>query len=184
VTTPGQAGGSDDDRLNDPKAVDAAFDAIVANIDQSSTGASADPWPEAEDDDPAGPPELEDPPPSRPRTPRADWSGWEDIRPLLQPSHEGEPVDEGGPVDADDDEHYVPPPPPPVPRGDRVVRWAWAGAVGAPVTALLLPLIGWQLDGLVGLLLVAAFLGGFITLVSRLRPGPRIDDGPDDGAVV
>ena len=63
-------------------------------------------------------------------------------------------------------------------------RWAWAGAVGAPTLAIVLPLLGWNVDGLTGIALVVAFLAGFGTLVSRLRPGPRLDDGPDDGAVV
>jgi len=35
----------------------------------------------------------------------------------------------------------------------------------------------------VGILLVGSFLAGFATLVSRLREGPTIDGGPDDGAV-
>mgnify|MGYP000305287034 CR=1 FL=1 len=78
MTAPGHPGGSDDDRLNDPKAVDAAFDAIVANIDQTRTDGSADPWPDAEGDGPGNPGDPESPPRTDPRTPRADWSGWED----------------------------------------------------------------------------------------------------------
>jgi hypothetical protein len=65
-----------------------------------------------------------------------------------------------------------------------VGRWAWAGAVGAPLLAIVLALLGQGLDGIIGIALVVAFLAGFGTLISRLRPGPRIEDGPDDGAVV
>lgn len=37
---------------------------------------------------------------------------------------------------------------------------------------------------MVGALLVAAFLGGFVTLISRMRPERTMDDDPDDGAVI
>lgn len=164
------------DDLNDPEAIEAAFDAIVAGIDRDAV---EERWPATEGEPP--PPAAPDPTvvDRSVRTPRADWEGWDDVRvPEPDPAETDELDDE------DDDEHYVPPPPPPVPRGDRVIRWAWAGAVGAPVLAIVLPLIGWPIDGLVGALLVTAFLGGFITLVSRLRSGPQIDDGPDDGAIV
>jgi hypothetical protein len=170
TTSPDDSGDRDDSR-----AIDAAFDEIVANIDAPGTAASSAPWPAAEGETgerPAPP----DPPPAPQRTPRADWSEWDDIR-MPSPPPPDELID-------NDEDHYVPPPPPPLPTGDRIGRWAWAGAVGAPVLAILLALIGWGLTGLTGLVLVIAFLAGFGTLISRLRPGPRIDDGPDDGAVV
>ena len=48
---------------------------------------------------------------------------------------------------------------------------------------LLLAALTWsRLPTLVVILTLAAFVGGFITLVARL-PRDR-DDGPDDGAVV
>ena len=177
MTTASGSGESDDrDEFGDPKAIDAAFDEIVANIDHPTTPASTDPWPDVENDHGnAQPGEPTDVPI---RTPRANWTGWDDLRPL----HE-----EAADAEADDDEdegHYVPPPPPPVPKGDKYIRWAWAGAVGAPLLALVLPMIGHPIDGFTGLLLVGAFLGGFITLISRLRPGPHVDEDPDDGAVV
>jgi hypothetical protein len=175
TTTPGSGEPDDRDEFGDPKAIDAAFDEIVANIDHPTDITTTDPWPDVENDHGTTQPEAPADVPTR--TPRTSWTGWDDLR---QP--EAEPTDDTD--DEEDEEHYVPPPPPPVPKGDKIVRWAWAGAVGAPVLAILLPLIGWGIDGLTGLLLVAAFLAGFVTLISRLRPGPRIDDGPDDGAVV
>jgi hypothetical protein len=193
VTTVPGSGDSDDrderepEDLNDPKSIDAAFDEIVSNIDSPGTAASTAPWPDAEgtgsseaegdtDAAPEGGPAA-----MSPRTPRSDWSEWEDIRvPAPEPDEHVDELDD----DTDEEGHYVPPPPPPVPKGDSVTRWAWAGAIGAPVLGLLLLLLGRNLDGMLGLLLVAAFLAGFVTLVSRLRTGPRIDDGPDDGAVV
>ena len=169
----------DRDESGDPQSVDAAFDEIVANIDKPSTSASTTPWPDAEDDE--GP--LAAPPSAEVvRTPRPDWPGWDDVR-VPDESADDEDDDEFGESD-EEEGHYEPPPPPPVPRGDSVTRGAWAGALGAPLLAILMPLLGWGMDGLVGLLLVGAFLAGFVTLISRLRTGPRIDDGPDDGAVV
>jgi hypothetical protein len=172
----------DGERSDDPHAIDAAFDDIVARIGQPDTAASTAPWPEAENRDPG---DSEDStasdaaavtPPAR--TPRQDWPEWDDVRvPAPTP-------DELADAEASDEGHYEPPPPPPVPRGDSIARWAWAGAIGAPALAILLPILGWDLDGLTGIVLVIAFLTGFGTLVSRLRPGPRVDDGPDDGAIV
>ena len=168
-SSPDDAGSSDD-----AHAIDAAFDEIVANIDQPSTAASTAPWPEAEDAtvDPPPPPPIA---PTPQRTPQSEWSEWDDIR-IPQAEPPLEPVEDEG--------HYVPPPPPPLPKGDAAGRWAWAGAIGAPILAIVLPILGWGIDGLTGLALVVAFLAGFGTLIARLRPGPRVDDGPDDGAVV
>jgi hypothetical protein len=175
TTSPDDSGEPDD--ADDARAIDAAFDEIIANIDAPGTASSSAPWPPAEGETDAEPPSPSVA--STPqRTPRAEWDEWDDIR---VPTPASEPQDE----DADeDDEHYVPPPPPPLPKPDRVTRWAWAGAVGAPALAIVLPLIGWGLSDFTGILLVIAFLSGFGYLVSRMRTGPRTDDGPDDGAVV
>lgn len=171
---------SDDphDGRPDPEKLDAEFDAIVARLTARDTGAV--PWPEAEETSDAG----DGPPPPAPprRTPDRDWAEWDDLRiPSVEP--EAESADEQDEDDADDD-HFVPPEPAPVPRGDARLRWAWAGALGAPVLAIILPLLGWGLDGLTGIGLVLAFLVGFGYLISRLREGPRVEGGPDDGAVV
>lgn len=162
------------DEPDESHAIDAAFDEIVANIDGPGSAASSAPWPEAENTS-----EGSQPPPTGPtpqRTPHTEWSEWDDIRiPQAEPA--AEPAD-------DDEGTYVPPPPPPLPKGDRITRWGWAGAVGAPLLAILLTFLGQALDGLIGIALVGMFLAGFITLITRLRQGPSIDDGPDDGAVV
>lgn len=161
------------DGRNDPDELDAEFDAIVARLTASDTGAV--PWPEAEEASDAG--DAPAAPPAQ-RTPHRDWAEWDDLRiPSVEPEADSS-------EDADDDGHFVPPEPAPVPRGDSRLRWAWAGALGAPLLAILLPLLGWGLDGLTGIGLVLAFLVGFGYLISRLREGPRVDGGPDDGAVV
>jgi hypothetical protein len=165
------------DGRNDPEELDAEFDAIVARLTAPDTGTV--PWPEAEETSDAGDaPAAPTPPPAK-RTPDRDWAEWDDLRiPSVEPEAD---ASEG---EDDDDAHFVPPEPAPVPRGDSRLRWAWAGALGAPLLAILLPLLGWGLDGLTGIGLVLAFLVGFGYLISRLREGPRVDGGPDDGAVV
>jgi hypothetical protein len=85
-------------------------------------------------------------------------------------------------LDEGPEEHFEPPPPPPVPRPSRHA-----------VLALLLVVLGivflatpdWLgFDDRTGLTLgVIAILGGGVLLVLRLRE-TRVDDGPDDGAIV
>lgn len=86
------------------------------------------------------------------------------------------------PVRPDPDEHFVPPPPPPLPRGDRVSRLAWAGVLGAPVFLVLAVALGWRLPSWLTVLAAGALVGGFVTLVARMRGHDPHD--PDDGAVV
>ncbi len=85
---------------------------------------------------------------------------------------------------AGDDEHYVPPVPPPLPRLDPVSKGAWAALFGGPAYLLLAVLLGWVVPGWAGFCAVAAFVGGFATLVVRMGDRPPNDSGPDDGAVV
>jgi len=82
----------------------------------------------------------------------------------------------------DEGEHYVPPPPPPIPRGDAVSRAAWAGALGGPGLLMVAAILGLGLPSWLVGLCVAGFVGGFATLVLRLRGHDPYD--PDDGAVV
>jgi len=78
------------------------------------------------------------------------------------------------------EERFVPPPPPPLPRvaPDRLL--AWTGVFGTPVVLLTAVVTGLHLPGWLGYLLVGAFVGGFVYLVSRMPRGPR--DPADDGA--
>lgn len=88
------------------------------------------------------------------------------------------------PVESRDDEHFVPPPPPPLPRPDSVTRWAWVAMLGGPVFLLLTALLGQQVADWIVVTALAAFVGGFITLVARMKDRPPRDSGPDDGAVI
>jgi hypothetical protein len=88
-----------------------------------------------------------------------------------------EPPDRG-------DDHFVPPPPPPLPRLDPISKAAWSAVLGAPLALILAVVLGADLTGLTGLLLVGAFVGGFVTLVARMKDGGDDDSGWHDGAVV
>ncbi len=138
--------------------------AIVATF--SARPAGAPPWPAEEEVDESGPAGRL----VRPVEP---------VEPLHRPA---EPA--YAESDLVDEEHYVPPPPPPIPQPHPVTRWAvLALAVGFAV--LVLPaLLGDPVGPGTALLAVLAVLGGFATLVARMRDAPPTDSGPDDGAVV
>ncbi|MCP9946146.1 hypothetical protein LUX12_17190 [Streptomyces somaliensis] len=86
---------------------------------------------------------------------------------------------------ADEDEgHFVPPEPPPLPESDPAVRFGWLGVVGGPVLMLLAVLLGWDMTWWLTTVCVGGFLGGFATLVARMRPGDDEEDDPGRGAVV
>lgn len=97
--------------------------------------------------------------------------------PSVEPSEHG-PEDDIGGADA-----FVPPDPPLPPRGDVISTLAWAGVLIGPAFLLLAVLV-WRDDApqMLVLAAVAAFIGGFVTLVARM-PRHR-DDDDDDGAVV
>ena len=87
------------------------------------------------------------------------------------------------PVD-DDDDHYVPPVPPPLPRLDPLTKGAWVALFGGPAYLLIAVMLNWQVPGWAAFCAVAAFIGGFATLVVHMGERPPRDSGPDDGAVV
>ncbi|MDL5201089.1 hypothetical protein [Streptomyces sp. ALI-76-A] len=95
-----------------------------------------------------------------------------------------EPADEEAEAPEDDDEgHFVPPEPPPLPTGDTTAKFAWLGVLGGPVLILLAVLLGWEMTWWLTTLGIGGFLGGFATLVMRMRPDDE-DDDPGRGAVV
>lgn len=91
---------------------------------------------------------------------------------------------EGG---AADEGHFVPPEPPPLPEADTTTKFAWLAVVGGPVLMLLAVLLQWDMTWWLTTLCVGGFLGGFVTLVARMKSDDEDDDGFDDpgrGAVV
>jgi hypothetical protein len=81
-----------------------------------------------------------------------------------------------------EEEHYVPPPPPPLPKGTPARRLAWLGVLLPPVLMFVAVLVRWPMPAWLSLLLVLAFLGGFVFLVATMPRDGR--DDWDDGAVV
>ncbi|NPD06768.1 hypothetical protein HN031_19005 [Nocardioides sp. zg-1308] len=80
-------------------------------------------------------------------------------------------------------ERFTPPPPPPLPLPRTWQRGlAWAGIAVAPAMALLIGLLSLYVPSVVGWLLVAWFVGGFLYLVLEMPRSPR--DPWDDGSRV
>ena len=79
------------------------------------------------------------------------------------------------------DERFVPPPPPPLPRVDTTTKVAWLALAGGPVALLLATVGGFYVPPWLALAGVVAFIGGFLTLVLRMKGGPPDDE---DGAIV
>lgn len=93
---------------------------------------------------------------------------------------------EEGP-DGGEEGHFVPPEPPPLPEADATTKFAWLGVVGGPVLMLLAVLLQWDMTWWLTTLCVGGFLGGFATLVARMKHDDDDDDGfgdPGRGAVV
>ncbi|MFC4907762.1 hypothetical protein [Actinomadura gamaensis] len=146
----------------------AIFAALVANFDAEPEGDRV-PWPDQEniheDEEPPG--EGDD---RTGRLPRARVIRAADLD------------DDEEPPPPDDDGHYVPPPPPPLPTADPLTKGAWIALVGGPLYLLITVVLNWDVPGWAAFLAVAAFIGGFVTLVLRMGDEPRPPD--DDGAVV
>ncbi|MEU9126768.1 hypothetical protein AB0D08_01415 [Kitasatospora sp. NPDC048540] len=84
-----------------------------------------------------------------------------------------------------DEGHFVPPEPPPLPPADTTAKFAWMAVLGGPALLLFDALVWREVSGWPAWVGVAAFLGGFATLVARMKD--RDDDEPEDptgGAVV
>jgi hypothetical protein len=83
-----------------------------------------------------------------------------------------------------EEEHFEPPPPPPLPMPDTLGRFAWAAVIGGPLFLVISTLFDLDVSGWPGFLALAATMGGFVTLVARMKDRPETDLGDDDGAVV
>ncbi|MGW9450861.1 hypothetical protein [Streptomyces sp. NPDC055632] len=84
-----------------------------------------------------------------------------------------------------DEGHFVPPEPPPLPEADATAKFAWLGVIGGPVLLLVAVLLQWDMTWWLTTLCVGGFLGGFATLVARMKQDDDDDfDDPGRGAVV
>ena len=158
---------------------DAVWAEIVANYgDRPEMG--ADPGPAEGPEGPATGRVVEEGPEVEERAQRASRNP----RNIFDRSYLESSTEPGSEASWDDEGHFVPPPPPPLPTLEPRRKLAWIGMFGAPTVMLLAVVLGWQLPGWVGTLLVGSFVGGFVYLVAtmpRRRPG---DWSGDDGAVV
>ncbi|QWB26146.1 MULTISPECIES: hypothetical protein [Streptomyces] len=93
-----------------------------------------------------------------------------------------EPAEED--FDEDDEGHFVPPEPPPLPTADVTAKFAWLGVLGGPVLLLLAVVLGWEMEWWLATAGIGGFLGGFATLVMRMRTDDEDDEDPGRGAVV
>ncbi|MGE7433364.1 hypothetical protein [Kitasatospora sp. NPDC001175] len=153
---------------------DAIFAALVAQFDDPVDLTDPD-WPEIENlrakgETGAGaatPPELaEFTPQPRPRP--AGGSGPRDY----------------GLAEAEDEGHFVQPDPP-LPKADTAAKFAWLAVLGGPALLLFDALVWREVSGWPAWVGVTAFLGGFVTLIARMKD--RDEDEPPDpngGAVV
>ena len=87
-------------------------------------------------------------------------------------------------LDESDEGHFVPPEPPPLPDADVTSRFAWLGVLGGPLLLLVAVLLGWEMTWWLTTLCIGGFLGGFATLVMRMRTDDEDDGDPGRGAVV
>ncbi|MFE1977711.1 hypothetical protein [Streptomyces hygroscopicus] len=87
--------------------------------------------------------------------------------------------------DETDEGHFVPPEPPPLPESDTTSRFAWLGVLGGPLLLLGVVVFQVEMTWWITTLGVGGFLGGFLTLVLRMKDDDEDeDDDPGRGAVV
>lgn len=86
--------------------------------------------------------------------------------------------------DEDDEGHFVPPEPPPLPEADTTAKFAWLAVLGGPLLLLLAILLRWDITWWLATIGIGGFLGGFATLVMRMRTDDEDDEDPGRGAVV
>jgi hypothetical protein len=130
---------------------------IVASLQAPEDGTDQAPWPDIE-----GYTSISD-----------DESSFE-VEPTPRPAYDA----------SDDDDHFVPPDPAPLPPTNLITKYGWTALLGGIVLLVVPALFGHALSSGWLTIAILAIIGGFLTLVLRLKDGPPTDSGPDDGAVV
>lgn len=156
---------------------DAIFAELIAHL-QDTDRDGGHPWPAAEDLDPVVADDKEETTAILPSAAVTDADTAEEER-----VREAQRDDQRENRRDDEHDHYVPPEPAPAPKLDWISKLAWTGLIGGPAILLLAALFGGH-GGRVIAFALLAFVGGFLTLVFRMKDRPPIDDTPDDGAVV
>ncbi|AUG76781.1 hypothetical protein CFP65_1912 [Kitasatospora sp. MMS16-BH015] len=89
------------------------------------------------------------------------------------------------PAEDEDEGHFVPPEPPPLPPADTTAKFAWLAVLGGPALLLFDALVWREVSGWPAWVGVSAFLGGFVTLVVRMKDSDEDEPrDPNGGAVV
>ncbi|WP_327157358.1 hypothetical protein [Streptomyces tubercidicus] len=88
-------------------------------------------------------------------------------------------------LDGTDEGHFTPPEPPPLPQADVTAKFAWLAVIGGPLLLVTMVLLQQPVTWWITVLGVGGFLGGFATLVARMKDDDEDDnDLPGSGAVV
>jgi hypothetical protein len=88
------------------------------------------------------------------------------------------------PAEEDEDERYVPVPLPPPAKLDPVAKAAWVAVIGGPAYLLVASLfLNLTVSPTAAFIAVAAFVGGFVTLIVKAGDKSRRNDD-NDGAVL
>ncbi|WP_432002029.1 hypothetical protein [Streptomyces sioyaensis] len=87
--------------------------------------------------------------------------------------------------DDSDEGHFTPPEPPPLPQADVTTKFAWIAVIGGPLLLVAMVLLQQPVTWWITVLGIGGFLGGFATLVARMKSDDEDDDDlPGSGAVV
>ncbi|MEU0024125.1 hypothetical protein [Streptomyces sp. NPDC006335] len=133
-------------------------------------------------DEPAA--EKTEPKPKLDEKPAKPLGGSVSFAPGVGPRDYNAPEPSEEDFEDDDEGHFVPPEPPPLPAADPTAKFAWLGVLGGPVLLLLAVLLGWEMTWWLATVGIGGFLGGFVTLVARMRTDDEDDGDPGRGAVV
>ncbi|MEU6355161.1 hypothetical protein ABZ896_38595 [Streptomyces sp. NPDC047072] len=140
--------------------------------------------PETNDEEPAAEAEKGAPKPKAEEKPAKPLGGSISFAPGVGPRDYSAPEASEDDFEEDDEGHFVPPDPPPLPAADTTAKFAWLGVLGGPLLLLLAVLLGWEMTWWLTTVCVGGFLGGFATLVVRMRGDDEDEDDPGRGAVV
>lgn len=202
-----------DERDRNQEREDAIWEQLVASFDREPSSLDTPPWPDAETlDDDAGTTGArtgggQDEHAAAEPGPEDDAGPGDDGDAVDGDAGEQDPGDDGvnttrsilvatgpvhwprelGPRDfetADEEEHFVPPPPPPLPKLDTTTKFAWLAVLGGPLLLIVLVLLQQPIEWWAATLGIGGFLGGFGTLVARMKDRDDEEDDPDAGAVV
>jgi hypothetical protein len=170
----------------DPVDEDAAWAEIVAGFDaepEPGTGS----WPAAEDIDADADPGVRDEEPEEEdgdgdaedtaEEPPAAATRSIVIHPVIAGPRDFE-------IEEEDEGHFEPPEPPPLPQADATTKFAWLAVLGGPALIFVYILLQEEMPWWAITVGIGGFLGGFATLVARMKGDDEDLDDPGRGAVV